>query len=414
LQRLALLAFGLLLFLLFLGFAAVQGIGDPSVPSGDVAVVEDTPEGIGTLSEKEVERSIAQAAAQAGLKPVPKPGDPQYDELKESALGEALDRIWIQGEAAEMGIAVSKQEVADELEKLKKQAFENEAQYKKFLKEASFTAADVDERVKVQMLSEQIQQRASENVPAPTSGEIEDYYEEAKAAQFTQPETREARALEFKDRGRAERAKQALEEDDTAKTWKRLAAKSSTTTAKGSGGLLQGYTEGQAPEPLDAAMFAAPPSKVEGPLAGQKTFIVFEVLKVTPEKVQPLKEVEAQISNQLSEQAQQRETTSLVADYSSKWSSRTFCTPDFTIERCANFEAEGPPPTAPPSCYEANPKQAPEACPAPVAQLAPARPGSISVLTPEGEKLAQRPQPANLEAAAPEGEAGFPPIVPGE
>lgn len=412
-QRLALLAFAGLLVLLFLVFAVAQGIGGPSVSSGDVAVVEDAPDGLGAIGEKELERAIAQAAGQAGLKPVPKPGDPQYDELEETAQGEALDRIWIQGEADELGISITPQEVSDELEKLKKQAFENEAQYRKFLKEANFTQADVDERVKVQMLSEQIQQQASENVPTPSDGEIEDYYEAAKATQFTQPETRDVRTVVNEDRGEAEKAAAALEEDNSDQSWNRVAKKYSEGPASDKGGLQAEVAEGALPE-LDSAVFGATPAQVEGPVKTAQGFTVFEVDKVNPEKVQPLKEVEAQISNQLGEQAQQQETARLVADYSSKWRSRTFCASDHTIERCANFEGDGRPPGAPPACYEANPKgPAPEACPAPVQQVAPALPGSVSVLTPEGEKLAQRPRPSKLEAA-PEGEAGFPPIAPGE
>ncbi len=68
-----------------------------------------------------------------------------------------LDSIWIQGQAAEMGISVTPKEVGEELKKLKDKAFKTEQQYKEFLKEAHFTEADVNTRVTIQMLSEQIQ-----------------------------------------------------------------------------------------------------------------------------------------------------------------------------------------------------------------------------------------------------------------
>jgi parvulin-like peptidyl-prolyl isomerase len=414
LQRLALLAFGGLLVLLFLGFAVVQGIGNPSVPSGDVAVIEDAPGDLGTVSEADLETAIAQTAGQSGVKPVPKPGDPQYDELKKAAFEELLTRIWIQGEAEELGISVTPEEVSDEFEKLKKQAFKTEAQYQKFLKEANFTQAQIDEQIKVQMLIKQIQQQATENAPTPSDGEIEDYYEAARATQFTQPETRDVRVIENKDRAQAEEVKTELEKDDSAATWKRLAAKFDSGTGKKTGGLLKGLTDGQAPEPLNAAAFAAPPSQVEGLLKGPSGFIVFEVVKETAEKVQPLAEVKPQISSQLAEQAQQQQSARLIRNYASKWESRTFCAADFTIERCANFKGSGHPASAPPACYEANPKgPAPEACPAPVQQVTPALPGTVGVLTPEGQKLAQRPRPSKLEAA-PEAAAGLPPITPGE
>ena len=58
LQRLALLAFGALFVLLFVVFAIAQGIGDPSVPSGDVAVVEDAPDGLGPVTEAEFQHAL--------------------------------------------------------------------------------------------------------------------------------------------------------------------------------------------------------------------------------------------------------------------------------------------------------------------------------------------------------------------
>lgn len=415
LQRLALLVFGVVLVLLFVGFAIAQGIGNPSVPSGDVAIVEDAPGDLGTISEADLEHGIAQAAASAGVKPVPKPGDKQYDELKETALGELIDRSWIQGQAEEMGISATPKEVAEELKKLKKQSFKSEAQYQKFLKEDHYTAADVNERVKVQIFTEEIQKQITAESSTPSSGEIEDYYEAAKSTQFTKPETREARSLTFKDKGAAEKAKAALEADDSPASWKKAAAKSTNPSAKKTGGLQKGLTSGQLPEPLGAAVFAAPSGQVEGPVKGTEGFTVFEVQKVEPGKVQSLEEVKSQISSQLGEQAQQQAFGRFIRGYGGKWKSRTFCASGFENERCSNVQGSGHPAEANPACYEADPKAPAEECPAAVPQVKPARPGTVDVLTPEGEKLAQRPVPAGGGASseAP-GLSGTPPVVPGE
>ena len=48
--------------------------------------------------------------ASAGLKKEPKPGDKQYDELKETTAGSILETIWIQGLAAEEGLSVTQEE----------------------------------------------------------------------------------------------------------------------------------------------------------------------------------------------------------------------------------------------------------------------------------------------------------------
>jgi hypothetical protein len=73
------------------------------------------------------------------------------------------------------------------------------------------------------------------------------------------------------------------------------------------------------------------------------------------------------------------------------------------IQRCSNYKSDGRPAEANPACYEADPAEPPEACPALVTPIKPAQPGSVTVLEPEGQALVQRPRPSKLEAAAPEG-----------
>jgi parvulin-like peptidyl-prolyl isomerase len=411
LQRLALLGFGALLVVLFLGFAIAQGLGQPSVPSDAVAVVEETPGDIGTVTKEEFDRAIAQTAAAGKVTPVPKPGDDKYEELKETALGEVFDAIWIQGEAEEMGISVTSEEVAKELEKLKNQAFKTPKQYEEFLKESKFTQEDVDLRVKLQMIGAKVQEEVTNESSKPSSSEIENYFEAAKSSQYTTPESRDIRLIKNKDKAEVEAAKAALEEDDSIKSWEKVAKKYSTDTTKGGGGLRAGVSEGTLSEPLDAAVFAASQGSIEEPLQESQLYVVFEVMKITPEKVQSLEEVESQISAQLEEQAQQQTFARFVRNYSSTWKSRTFCASDYLIERCANFKGDGRPAEANPACYEADPKAPAEACPAPIGQVKPAQPGSVSPLSPEGQKLAQRPRPAGEEeasAATPES-LGVPP-----
>jgi len=414
LQRLALLGFAALFILLFVIFAVAEGIGNPSVSSGDVALIEDAPSGLSPVSEAKFKHALVQASAQNQEKTLPKPGEEKYEELKKKTVEELLNSIWIQGQAEEMGISVTPQEINKELAKLKKQAFKTEKQYREFLKEAHFTKADVLERVKVQMLTTQIQEQITEEAPQPSKNEIKTYYEAAKSSQFTTPESRDIRVIKNKDKGKVEEAKAALEKDDSVKSWEAVAKKYSTDPTKSNGGLQSGVSEETLGKPLGEAVFAAEQGELEGPLQEGKSYTVFEVMKVTPEKVQSLDEAKSQISAQLAEQAKQETFQRFVRDWNGRWTSRTFCASGFEVERCANFKGDGRPPEANPACYEANPKTPAEACPAPIAQVKPAIPGTVSPLNREGQKLAQRPRPAGLEEtpAAPEGE--LPPgLVPG-
>jgi parvulin-like peptidyl-prolyl isomerase len=432
-RRLGLLVFGALFLVLFVAVAIAEGLGDPDIPSGSIAVVEEIPDGaelpfdkpfkdcngkevtqdLGEVTQGEFDCAFEQVVASAGLKKTPEPGDKQYEELKETTVGSILETIWIQGLAAEDGIRVTEEDVQEELKKLKDQNFKTEAEFQEFLKTSHYTTQDVNERVKIQILSTKIQERLGEGAGEPGKDEIEEYYEEAKATQFTTPPTVDARVLIAKSAKDAGAAKAALLKDNSPESWKKVVEKYSEATST-NGGLQPGVTEEQYAGAVGEAMFAAPIGKVEGPLKFSTSgFVVFQVEKENEEKVQPLGEAEAQIKAQLQQQAQETVFNTFVGDFQSLWRSRTFCADGYTVEKCSNFKSEGRPAEADPACYEESPKAEPEACPAPVLQTKPARPGSISLLTPKGEQAAQRPQPAGLESGTPEVPSfeGLPPGV---
>jgi hypothetical protein len=130
-----------------------------ALPSNVVAFVTHVPLSLGRLTKAEFQRALVQQAAQAGRSSAPGPRAKDYPRLAKRAIDERLDAIWIQGQAKEMGIGVRPREISRELAHLKKEAFENEAQYHRFLREAHFTNRDVRERVMLQILSEKIQVR---------------------------------------------------------------------------------------------------------------------------------------------------------------------------------------------------------------------------------------------------------------
>jgi len=404
LQRLALIVFGALFVILFAGFAIAQGIGQPSVPDGDVAIVKEVPSEIGAVSEADFKRALVQQVAAGGLKKPPKPGEKKYEELKDAALGELLDAIWIQGEAEELGINITQKQIDTELVQIKKQNFKTEAEYRKFLVTSKFTKEDVLQRVKLQVLSTQIQERISGQAPQASASEVSEYYDAAKGSQYTTPESRDVRVIVNKDKAKVEAAKALLEKDDSDASWKKVAPKfSSDPTTKTTGGLQKGLNEellkGQGE--LSEQIFGSPTGVLVGPFEFKGSWFLIEVEKLNPADIQDLSEVKGQIKSQLTQQISQELFSEFVAGYQSKWQSRTFCADGFTIERCANYKGSGRSASAPPACYEADPKvkTAPE-CPAPVAQTQPALPGSVTILKPQGERLAQRPRPVGLKEAA--------------
>lgn len=395
------LALSALLIALFVGFAIAEGIGQPSVPSGDVALVQGVPEEDGRISKEDLDRAIEQQGSQAGLKKAPKPGSDKYDELSKAALEELLDAIWIKGEGEELGITVTDKEIEAELEQIKKQNFGSDKAYKEFLKTSHFTQEDVDKRVELQVLSNAIQKQISEEAPSPTSSEITASYEEGKATQFTSKPSRDVRVVINEDKKEAEKAAAILGKDNSAASWKKVAEKySSDPTSKAKGGLLEGLGEETLEEPLKSAVFDGQKGELVGPIKYQTNYLVLEVVKVNPEDVKPLDEVEAQIKSTLEQQKQQAFFSEFISAYQGKWTSRTFCAEGYAIERCANYKGNGRTASAPPACYEADPETPATECPAPVQQNTPALPGTTTILKPEGERLPQRPVPESSESKA--------------
>ena len=399
-----------MLVAIFVIFAVAQGIGATSVPSGDAALVSGVPSDGDTVSEAEVKRATAQqiaAAASESKQKAPKPGSKKYDELREAALGELLDQIWIKGEAEELGISVTPKQIETELATIKKTNFPTDAAYEEFLTKSHFTQDDVDARVELQILSTEIQEQIQGQSQPATAAEIEQYYEAEKAAQYTTPASRDVRIIVNKDESKVEAAQKALEADQSAKNWEKVAAEySSDPTTKKAGGLQKAITEEFVKGPLKKAIFDSATGELVGPLDYQKNFILLEPVKLNPEQAKSLAEVRSQISQTLSQKNQEEFFTEFVTEYQSKWTSRTTCASDFrTNERCSNFKGTGHPSSASPACYEADPKAPAKECPAPVTMTTPAIPGTVTENEPKGERLVQRPQPAGLTGASKQGAA---------
>ena len=168
-RRRAVLAAGAVVCLgLIVGALAISGVlggsnastssGDePTVPSDAIAVVQDAPDDIGTITKEQFNRSLKQVAASSGLTDTPKPSSKQYTDIKDSAIGDLLTTVWIQSEAAEEGISVSDKLIADKLAQVKKQNFKTEAEYRRFLERAGYNQQDVHLRSELQLLQTAIQ-----------------------------------------------------------------------------------------------------------------------------------------------------------------------------------------------------------------------------------------------------------------
>jgi parvulin-like peptidyl-prolyl isomerase len=387
--------------------AATAGLGDPSIPSGDVALVQDAPNG--DITQDDFDKALDQAAAQLQLKSVPDASSPQYAQVKSAATDDLLLSRWVAGEADERGITVSDSQVADRLNQIIKSQFHGQKGFQQFLQQAHYSEQDARDRVRLQILSDEVQKQVlPTSQPAVSDDDVQNFYD-ANITQFQQPETRDFRLILNKDQSQVQAAADALAKDDSDANWAKVAKQYSTDpTTKTTGGLRQGVSKGQSEPALDDQVFSAPTGQLVGPFKGQNGYYLIEVQKITPAKTTPLdKQTSDQIRQQLQSVESQQIAQNFQTDFTDKWTSRTFCTSAFDNQRCANFKA----PTT--TCTQQLADQ--NQCPTPVTSIAPVAPGHATVFgTAQG--LPQGPlQPASAQPTQLPGGVipGTTPVTPG-
>jgi hypothetical protein len=142
-----------------------DGLSEDDIPTDSVALV-DAPVSApaadiedGKISQEGFDETLKQAAKRQGLGQAPDPGDQQYTALRDQAMGDLLDVAWILGEAQDRGISVTDREIQRRFEQTRNQSFKSDADYQNFLRQSGFDQDDVDLRVQLQLLSDQIQQQ---------------------------------------------------------------------------------------------------------------------------------------------------------------------------------------------------------------------------------------------------------------
>jgi foldase protein PrsA len=391
-KRGALVVFAVFVVGAFVWVAAAQGIGNPTVPDGDIAVVEDAPNG--TITAEEFDAAMQQTAARQGLQEVPPTDDPQYDLLKEAAVSDLLLSRWVLGEAEERGIEVTDREIDEELETVKQQQFGTEKAFDRFLEQSGFTLEEARERISLQLISDRIQQDVlpQEETPDVDEDQIQAYYDE-NITQFEQPETRDTRVILTKTEADAQKAFDELEADNSAKSFERVAQEFSTDEAtKASGGLREAVVAGQSEPFLDEQIFNAPEGELIGPFEGEAGWYVIQVDKITEGSTTPLDEAREQISQTIAASDQQAIAQTFQEDFQAKWVARTFCAEEFATEQCSNA------PTPPDPCTEEVAET--QGCDAPVAPRPTFQPGTATVaggvaptLLPQGPVTPTPPTP---------------------
>src|SRR3954470_13685069 len=240
---------------------------------------------------------------------------------------------WIQQEAEKQGVKVSEKEVQKQFQDQKKQSFQKDADYQKFLKNSGMTESDLLFRVKLDVISNDVRNKVIKGKANVTNAQIASYYNKNKA-RFAQPERRDLEVVLTRDKAKAAAAKKAL---DSGQSWASVAKKYSIDEAsKAQGGKLPGVAKGQQEKAFNEAIFGAQKGKIVGPVKTQFGYYVFKVDKVTPATQQSLAQTKDTIKNLLKSQNQQKALNNFVKQFRKDYKDKTKCAKPYVIPDCAN------------------------------------------------------------------------------
>ena len=274
----------------------------------------------------------------------------QYESVRDQAVQTLASFKWLDGEASQMNVKVSKAEIAKELARIKKEQYPKKGDFEKLLKQTGFTEEDINLQVRTQLLTTKITKKVQKGKDKVSEAEIEAYYNKNKK-NFSQPERRDLRVVLTKSKAKAQAARRALR---SGQSWKAVSKEFSIDDAsKAQGGKLPAQAKGTLEKQLDEAVFAARKGKLSGPVKTQFGFYLFEVTKVTPASQQTLEQAKETIRQTLQSQNQQKALETFSKDYSERWKEKTDCREGFVIQQCK----QGP--DATPTPAQGAPQQAP-------------------------------------------------------
>ena len=290
------------------GCSAAEPVANVESPSKKVAVFEG---GDVTLGE------VQQFAQQSGLGEL-SPESPQYEALIVQIMPQLVEIEIAKAYAEEQGITVSEGEVNQEIDLLKDQVAQQaqaqgqdvgrEEAFDQALEQAALTEEQLRQQIREQLPIQKVQERVAGDV-GPSQEEVERFYEENKAAQFTTPETRCTRHILFnKDqKAKAEEVKGQLQNGgDFAQLAREFSQDPGSAEQGGDLGCLG---RGETVPSFEEAVFGAGQGEIVGPVETEFGYHLIEVTDIQEEATQPLSEVETQIRDQLTIEAQTEEFT---------------------------------------------------------------------------------------------------------
>lgn len=292
------------------------GGGQKKVAKEAVAVVGDV-----QITRVEFDALLEQAKASYKVRnrPFPTAGSPEYETLKNQAIGFLVRRSEFEQKARKLGISVSDKRVADRLAQLKQQYFGgSERRYQDGLKLQGLTDQEVRRDIRSQLISEEIFKQVTGGVKV-SETDVKAFYG-AHKAQFGQPASRDVRHILVNNQALALKLYQQLKGGaDFGGLAKRY---SLDPGSKQQGGRLT-VSKGQTVPEFDRVAFSLKVNEISPPVKTQFGWHVIQALStVRAPKEIPFSQVSDSIKAQLLQTKRNDAMTKWVDQVTKEFSSK--------------------------------------------------------------------------------------------
>jgi parvulin-like peptidyl-prolyl isomerase len=228
-------------------------------------------------------------------------GKTRTDEFFQRLLDQEISKVLVQQEAVKQGINISDAEINAKIDELKK-GFPNDAAFQDALKKNNMTLDKLKEQEKIQIQSQKLLDKISQNSAA-SEAEMKDYYNKNKASLFTDKAAVHAAHILFdlKDQATAQKTLDQIKADPSkfADLAKKLSKDPGSATK---GGDLGWPTSPYVPE-FQKALDSLSKGQLDQQLVkSQFGWHIIKVIEKRGETVKPYESVKAQIKQILMQQ----------------------------------------------------------------------------------------------------------------
>ena len=232
----------------------------------------------------------------------------ELEMLRLKLLNQLIEDRLVAQEAKKLGIEVSDEEIAEEMEQFKKQ-FPDDTAFKKELEASGITLADIERRFKERLAIAKLHQGLIRGRVIVSPSEAEQFYKE-HPEQFSQKEQIELWGITLRkgdeaiqkgtmDEGVKKKAKQLIADVKKGKSFEELAAKNSEDSYAAKKGYMDFVDRGTLVADIEKALFALPENAVSDVLETEQAYHIFKVGKKRQASNKTFEEVKDKVNEML-------------------------------------------------------------------------------------------------------------------